>query len=103
MRRIVPATLHRLATVDRERRHTALPRCRRRFTELYETLTRPRVVVRRRAALNERAVPQSCGPPIQQRSSEMNGKKIAIVAVALAGVLGAGLAEARDRSDVQLS
>jgi len=33
----------------------------------------------------------------------MNGKKIAIVAVALAGVLGAGLAEARDRSDVQLS
>ena len=33
----------------------------------------------------------------------MNGKKIAIVAVALAGVLDAGLAEARDRSDVQLS
>ena len=33
----------------------------------------------------------------------MYGKKIAIVAVALAGVLGAGLAEARDRSDVQLS
>ncbi|MEO6743748.1 MAG: hypothetical protein ABIS28_12420 [Caldimonas sp.] len=30
-------------------------------------------------------------------------KKIAIVAVALVGVLGAGLAEARDRSDVQLS
>ena len=33
----------------------------------------------------------------------MNAKKIAIVAVALAGVLGAGFAEARDRSDVQLS
>ena len=33
----------------------------------------------------------------------MNAKKIAIVAVALVGVLGAGLAEARDRSDVQLS
>ena len=33
----------------------------------------------------------------------MNGKKIAIVAVALAGVFGVGLAEARDRSDVQLS
>src|SRR5688500_4362498 len=39
----------------------------------------------------------------QQRSTEMNGKKIAIVAVALVGVLGAGLAEARDRSDVHLS
>ena len=33
----------------------------------------------------------------------MNAKKIAIAAVALVGILGAGLAEARDRSDVQLS
>jgi len=33
----------------------------------------------------------------------MNGKKIAIVAVALAGALGAGLAQARDRDDVQWS
>ena len=33
----------------------------------------------------------------------MNAKRIAIVAVAVAGALAAGLAEARDRSDVQLS
>ena len=33
----------------------------------------------------------------------MNGKKMAIVAVALAGALGAGLAQARDRDDVQWS
>jgi len=33
----------------------------------------------------------------------MNGNKIAILAVALAGAFGAGLAEARDRDDVQWS
>lgn len=33
----------------------------------------------------------------------MNGKKMAIVAVALAGALGTGLAQARDRDDVQWS
>src|SRR5829696_7040161 len=38
-----------------------------------------------------------------QRSFDMNSKKIAIAAIILAGALGTGLAEARDRDDVHWS